>query len=148
MIRAQAAKDALPFAKNMVHDHYLAFFCALRGSLAVHPEPLVRYRIHGSNQTSVLAKVVDRESYLERHMMPFCRRVEELQQRFGLPELETAAQWAAARQKNSQHSLKGAAALWKLRNVNKTTTLFELIALRVPKPLFRWMLRVIQAGKV
>lgn len=148
MIRAQTAKAALPFAVHMVHDHYLAFFCALRGEIAVHPEHLVRYRIHGGNQTSVLAKVVDRESYLERHMMPFCRRVEELQRRFSLPELEIAAQWAAARQENSRHSLKGTAALWKLRNVNKTTTLFELIALRAPKPLFRLMLRVIQTGKI
>ena len=148
MLRAQTAREALPFAKNMVHDHYLAFFCALHGSVAVHPEHLVRYRIHGGNQTGVLAKVVDRESYLERHMMPFCNRVKELQQRFSLPELDTAAQWADARIKNSQHIFKGMLALWKLRNVNKTTTLFELVALRVPKPLFRWMLRAIQAGKI
>ena len=148
LIRSPAARDALPFARNMVHDHYLAFFCALRGSIAVHEEHLVRYRIHGNNQTGVLAKVVDRESYLEHHMMPFCRRVKELQSRFKLPELTMAARWAEARIENSRHHFRGMRLLWKLRNANKTTTLFELVALRVPKPLFRLMLRVIQTGKI
>ena len=148
LIRSNRAREALPFAEHMVHDHYLAFFCALHGRIAVCPEHLVRYRIHGGNQTGVLAHVEDWESYCENHMKPFCNRVEELQRRFSLPELETAAQWARARQKNARRQSGGMSELWRLRAVNPATTLFELVALRFPRPMFRAALRAIRAGKI
>lgn len=148
LIRSGRAKEAIPFAEHMVHDHYLAFFCALHGAIAVCPEHLVRYRIHGSNQTGVLAHVADHKSYCEKYIMPFCARIEELQRRFSLPELGTAAQWAWARQKNARREPRGMRNLWKLRHVNQSITLFELVVLRLPLPLFRAAVHVIQAGKI
>lgn len=148
LVDSCAAKEALPFAKTMVHDHYLAFFCAMRGSIQVCPEHLVRYRIHGNNQTSVLARVKDRASYLEYHMQPFCDRVVELDQRFKLPELQLAEQWAQARMDNAGRKPGGMRRLWKQRSCNVTTSLFELVALRMPEGIFQWMLRQIQAGKI
>jgi len=148
MIRAETAKSALPFARHMVHDHYLAFYCAMRGPIEVSSEHLVRYRIHENNQTGVLAHVTDRKSYIENHMYPFCDRVAELQERFFLPELDKAAQWAQARKKNAARQTGGMKMLWALRHVNQMTTLFELIALRFPEFLFRPVLRWIQTGKM
>ena len=148
LIPREAALTALPFAEHMVHDHYLAFFCALQGAIAVCAEHLVRYRIHGENQTGVLARIETQEEYGEKHLTPFCARVEELRARFSLPELDRAAQWAEARQKNAARRKGGMRKLWKLRSVNKTTTLFELIALRLPPPLFRLALRPIQTGRL
>ena len=148
LIRAARAKQAIPFADSMVHDHYLAFFCALHGSIAVCPERLVHYRIHGGNQTGVLARIGDRASYLEHHLAPFCDRVEELGRRVSMPELDTAAQWAQARVRNARRQPCGMRALWKLRNVNLSTTMFELIVLRLPQCLMRPILGAIQAGKL
>lgn len=148
LIRRKAALAALPFAEHMVHDHYLAFFCALQGAIAVCPEHLVRYRIHNGNQTGVLAQINTPKEYREKHLAPFCERVEELRGRFLLPELDRAAQWAEARQKNAARQNGGIRELWHLRGVNWTTTLFELIALRLPQPLFRLALRPIQIGKL
>lgn len=148
LLRAEMAKYALPFAKSMVHDHYLAFFCALNGPILVSRQNLVCYRIHTNNQTSVLSHVVDKKSYLRYHMEPFCARIRELGQRFSLPELETAAQWAQARQSNAQRRRGGIRALWRYKKVNMSTTLFELVGLRLPGPVFRWLLHQIQAGKI
>ena len=148
MIRAETAKRALPFPRNMIHDHYLAFYCALCGSVEVCSEHLVRYRIHGNNQTGVLAKITDRKSYIENHLLPFCNRVAELQDRFSLPDLDQAAQWAQARKKNAARQAGGIKMLWKLRDVNRTTTVFELVALRFPEFLFRPVLRLIQTGRI
>lgn len=148
LIRRDRAQASLPFAKYMVHDHYLAFFTALEGSIAVSRECLVRYRIHENNQTGILAHIVDRRDYCEKHLALFCARVEELRTRFFLPELEQAVQWAEARQKNAARQTGGMRALWGLRKVNRMTTLFELIALRLPPPLFRLALRSIQIGKL
>ena len=148
LVRAARAKQALPFADSMVHDHYLAFFSALHGSIAVCPDRLVHYRIHGGNQTGVLAHIDDRKSYLEHHLTPFCERVEELGKRVSLPELDVAAQWARARVRNARRQPGGMRALWKLRKVNLTTTMFELIVLRLPQFLMRPILGAIQAGKL
>ena len=148
LVDSGAAKAALPFAKTMVHDHYLAFFCAMRGPILVCPEHLVRYRIHDHNQTSVLAKVQDCESYRLYHMQPFYERIKELSERFQLPELTVAEQWARARMDNAERKHHSMRALWKLRACNQTTTLFELVALRMPNSIFQWMLHQIQRGKV
>jgi len=142
------AKAALPFAEHMVHDHFLAFYCALKGNIAVSREPLILYRIHGNNQTSVLSQITDKQSYIKKHIQPFCERAKELTERFYFPELEIAMQWGEARQKNAARQAGAISKLWKLRRVNPTTTLFELAALRFPSPLFRIALRVIQSGKL
>ena len=60
--RAQAQK-CLPFAKTMVHDHFLALMTSLEGRIAVCHTPLIQYRIHGGNQTGILSGVTDKESY-------------------------------------------------------------------------------------
>lgn len=148
LIRRETARAALPFVRTMVHDHYLAFFCALQGTIAVCPGHLVRYRIHGGNQTGVLTRIETPQEYRERHLVPFCARIDDLQARFSLPELDGAARWAEARQKNAARQKGGMRELWKLRHVNRTTTLFELIALRLPRLLFRWLLRQIQIGRL
>jgi len=148
LILSDMAKKALPFSKNMVHDHYLAFFCSLKGKIQVYPEHLVNYRIHGNNQTGVLARVVDQHSYVEHYMTPFCDRIEELQRRFFLVELDKAAQWTVARRKNASKENGGAKMLWKNRKANIAVTMFELIGLRLPPPMFRMLLRTIQNGKI
>jgi len=148
LIRSVLAKEALPFARHMVHDHYLAFFCAIHGRIEVYPKALIKYRLHGNNQTDVLARVVDQETYCQQHMMPFCKRVDELQQRFSLKELELAGRWVQARKENAKRKPGSAIRLWRLHKVNKTTTLFEVVALRLPPPLFRMAVRMIRAGKI
>lgn len=148
LIRREAAKAALPFAENMVHDHYLAFFCAMGGKIVASREHLVYYRIHSGNQTGVLTGVMNRTEYIKRHLLPFCNRVEELQERFELPELVRAFQWAEARKKNAGREPGGIRELWGQRGMNITTTLFEIVGLRLPQPLFRLALRLIQAGRI
>ena len=148
LIRAEVAREALPFAKSMVHDHYLAFACATRNKLAVCDVPLVRYRLHEDNQTLVLAKIQDKRGYVERHMLPFCQRVEELSARYEVPELRRAAEWAEARRANASRQPGGVRAMLRSGGVNRPTTLFEVVGLRLPGPLFRFALKLIQQGRI
>lgn len=146
LIRSELAKAALPFAESMVHDHYLAWFCAQKHSIAVAKQPLLRYRQHGGNQTGVLASIDTKQKYLDRHLGAFLSRVAELSERAQTKELAQAMEWAQARQDNAQHRRGAVRRLWSLRRVNPTTTLFELIGLRLPDHLFRIAIRIIQAG--
>ena len=63
LVLASEAKLAVPFCPYMVHDHYLALWCAERGHVISLPRQLIDYRIHGGNQTNLLAGVTDKASY-------------------------------------------------------------------------------------
>lgn len=148
LIRREIAQAALPFAGSMVHDHYLAFFCALNHDIAVVDAPLLRYRQHGGNQTGVLAHIETKADYVRYHLMPFCQRVAELSRRFELSELTRAAGWAEARQMNARREPGGMRRLLATGGVNRTTTLFELVMLRIPQPLFHAAVKLIARGKL
>lgn len=55
LVRTETAKKALPFPKEFVHDWWLALYSAAYGKLDVVKQPLIKYRIHGNNQTGVLS---------------------------------------------------------------------------------------------
>ncbi len=143
LVQSRIAKAALPFARSMVHDHYLAWYCAQENEIAVASQPLVYYRQHAGNQTGVLTGIVTKEDYLRVHLGGFAARVEELSQRAESEELRQAAAWARARRDNAARARGAVRRLWALRRVNVTTTLFELIALRLPEPLFRRVIRLL-----
>lgn len=148
LISASTAKEACPFVKYMVHDHYLALFASMHGRIYSVPEPLVRYRIHGNNQTGVLHGITTKEDYAQKHLGLFIARIRELSARFSFPELSLAQQWAAAREENWKGRARGSYRLWKLRRVNPSTSYFELIGRRLPPCLFQRAVKRIQRGKI
>ena len=148
LIRRDIAVSAVPFAKSMVHDHYLAFVCSVAHSIAVAPRPLVRYRIHGGNQTGILAHITTKAEYLERHLLPFCQRVEELRERYPGAVPESAVRWANARMANWNREAGGGMRLFALRGLNRTTSIFELTAPFMPECLFRAAVRLVRGGRI
>ena len=148
LIRSDIAKAAVPFAQSMVHDHYLAWFCAQENEIAVAKQPLLYYRQHAGNQTGVLTNVVTKQDYLHFHLGEFLSRISDLSERSDGEELREAAAWARARCDNAEKKRGAIRRLWAMRHVNTTTTLFEIIGLRLPEPLFRWAIRLIRSGKL
>lgn len=148
MIRSNIAKAAVPFAQSMVHDHYLAWFCAQENEIAVAKQPLLYYRQHKGNQTGVLTNVVTKQDYLRFHLGEFLSRVSDLSERSEGEELREAVAWAQARGDNAARKRGAVRRLWAMHRVNTTTTLFEIIGLRLPEPLFRWAIRLIRSGKL
>lgn len=148
LIRTEIAQAALPFAENMVHDHYLAFYCARTHGIAVADRPLVQYRQHAGNQTGVLAHIRTRADYRERYVRPYCRRIEELEARFPGELAEETIRWARAREANIDRRPGSARSLFALRRYNRAAAWFELIGLRLPEPVFRFAVRLIQRGRL
>ncbi len=140
LIKAEIAKLAMPFCPYMVHDHYLALYAAERGKSISLPDKLIKYRIHGNNQTEMMAGVVDKASYgriridealgkmrwLEQHF-ECCTEVKEVIQQGRL--------WLEARQMNWQGQ-GGAKTVWRYREYGKLTALFEIFAPYLPNYLF------------
>lgn len=144
LVRAETAKAAVPFCPYMVHDHYLALYSAIAGEIVSYSTPLIRYRIHGNNQSGLLAGVRDKASYeklrirvplekflwLERHS-PFREHL-----------LEAIAQrrdWMQARLRN-WHREGGWMTVWKYRRFGPMTAVFELAAPYFPEQLFLWVI--------
>ena len=139
------AVSYLPFPKEAVHDHYVAFRAALDGALDYLPDPQILYRVYGGNQTGVMTGVRTKEDYYRERIQVYSDRVDAFSQ-FApqLPELTAMREFCLARKKNFNRERGGAKALWKLRACNPTTTVFELVALRLPAPLFRLAVHMIQ----
>ncbi len=146
VMERRLALDALPFPDCVVHDHYLAFFAASRGAIDYLEEPQMRYRVYGGNQTGVMTGVKTKGDYLTRRILVFENRINAFCHAAALPALEDARKWAEARRMNFDRRKGGFRALWRLRKFNKVTSLFELFALRLPTPLFRLSIRLIQKG--
>lgn len=146
LIRASVAREALPFLPDMVHDHYLALYCALRGEIRSLKEALVCYRVHSENQTAVLSGVKTKEDYFSARILTFSRRTAEIHQRFPALEMREAIEWAQARLAYYQKKPQAGQMLWELRKENVTTTVFELIALKMPPPIFQCAVKLVQRG--
>lgn len=141
MARAALCKAAVPFCPYMIHDYYLALYCAEHGPMAVAPRNLINYRIHGGNQTSLMMGVVDKESYYQLRIMDFLHRLEWLQEHFDCGEamkreIADGLIWLQAREKNWRHK-GGKLTIWKYRRLDVIPSLYDIFADWFPEPLFK-----------
>lgn len=153
LIRRKTAKDALPFCPYMFHDHYLALFAAIKGKIVSVPQTLIRYRIHGGNQTGLMAGVRDRESYIEVYIRNILRRLVWLQDNLhGLSaELREAIacrlQWVRARERNMT-GRGGKRVIWKYRRLGLRASFFELAAPLLPDKVFMQVINLARSNKL
>ncbi|MEG0614422.1 MAG: glycosyltransferase [Oscillospiraceae bacterium] len=144
------AKSAIPFISNgMVHDHWLAIFASIQGKISVCDEQIMRYRIHGSNQTGVLAGISTKIDYFNKRIEPFLCRINEISGRVdSFEELEKAKIWAEARVHYFKGKFKNIVTLWKLRNLDKKVTYFEILLKFMPNFIFKKVIKSLQTGKI
>ncbi len=144
LLSRERALSYLPFPDGIIHDHYLAYRAACDGAIDYLPEPTMRYRVYGGNQTGVMVGVRTKRDYYETRILVFDRRLAEFSRYADFPELIEARRWGDARRDNFARRKGSFRRLRSLRHVNRATTLFELYALRMPSPLFRLAIRLIQ----
>ena len=138
---ARAAREAVPFCPYMVHDHYLALWCAAKGKIVSLPDRLIRYRIHADNQTPIMAGVTDKDSYLQVRILQLERRLRWLEERFrGCDDLEReikgALEWVAAREANFRGRFSAKGKVWRLRRYSPFVSLFEIVLSGAPEGIF------------
>ncbi len=136
----------LPFPSSVVHDHYIAFRAATEGAIDFLAEPQMKYRVYGGNQTGVMTGVKTKADYFDRRIALFEQRLAAFSAVAEFSELAEAREWVAARIANFNREKGGFRRLWRMRYVNRVTSLFELVVLRLPTPLFRFAIRLVQKG--
>ena len=145
----KTAQAAAPFPSNMVHDHWLAIFSAINGKISVCDKRLMKYRIHGENQTGTLSKINSKKEYYNKRIIPFLKNMKEISER--LPSFKTAKTaflWAKAREKYFNGDFSQIKNLLKYRNLNKAVTAFELLLKFMPGFIFKFIIKKIQSGKI
>jgi len=140
LVNTEAAKASLPFCPYMVCDQHVTLYCADHGKVIAVRAPLIRYRVHGGNQTGVLNAVHDKQSYFKDRIESLGKRFRWLDESFDFSDdtrsvLRDALIWIDGRERNWQHK-GGASALWKYRRFSPITSSFELFAPYMPEKLF------------
>lgn len=146
LVREKAAKAAIPFCPHMVHDHYIALCCASCGEVLSVPNPLIRYRVHGRNQTGLMAGVTDKKSYGAVRIGVPLKKFLWLRENFPyrdelLDAIEGRILWMEARQSNWNGG-GGRKTVWKYRSFSPLSSIFEVTARRMPEPVFMWVIRL------
>ena len=146
LVQSTAVKAAVPFCPHMVHDHYIALSCAAAGEILSLPQPLIRYRIHGGNQTGLMAGVTGRKSYqkmrIDLPLEKFLWLESEFPYRESLKdELKQRRLWMEARQRHWATG-KSKGAVWKYRQFSPISSLFEITMRWLPESAFLWIIQL------
>jgi glycosyltransferase involved in cell wall biosynthesis len=83
MFRASLRDRLLPVHEGWIHDEWIALIAAAFSDLRPIDQPLIRYRIHGSQQVGFRNKLEQRtqgNSPAQRHWMRLAESVKELEQ--------------------------------------------------------------------
>lgn len=149
LVPADLARQAIPFCPYMVHDHYLALYASLHGKIQSVMQPLIRYRIHGNNQTGVLAGVHDKETYYRTRIEEAMHKMQWIDKNFILPEnvdheLEQGMKWLQARSDHFRGIRGKVKTIWQYRQYGPITSLFEIITTIFPESVFMFFIKLKQ----
>lgn len=151
LIKTDVAKRALPFIENMYHDHYLELYASMVGKIVFLDEPLVKYRVHGSNQTGFLKNVECKQDYYMQRICPLVIRFQELLKRKITKEqrriVEKMLVWAENRERYASGNWWNGICMMRGIKFNVSTTVFELLTMQLPEHLWCWILAELKIKK-
>lgn len=133
LVKADIAKNAVPFVEGYVHDQWIAAYAALHGIVYSLPQPLIRYRQHGNNQTGILTGISTKNDYLENricHMERVLKRVEkrltpEQAAQAELPRLQQS--FTAREEYYRKPGLREMAEILRIDEISRASKLLELL---------------------
>lgn len=152
LVRTDFAKRVLPFPQEFVHDWWLAWHAVVDNSIRIVHQPLIKYRIHGNNQTTILAGVTDKASYREKRIKLMAARLQLVEQHFGATrprEMAIFRSYIAARLAWSERvTWHNFWEFFRWRAIDKSTVYFELVFPFMTEGLFSFALGLIRRGTI
>lgn len=153
MMPTDLAKQAIPFCPYMVHDHYLALYASIYGVIRSIAKPLIRYRIHGGNQTGILAGVSDKQSYYQIRIEQSLKKFEWIDNNLYMSielhkTVKQGRKWTEARKKFFEGEKNYIWTIWKYRKFSILPSLFEILAGMLPESIFMMFIHKAQRNQV
>jgi len=153
LVRTQMARNSLPFPKEFVHDWWLGLYISAYGKIKIIKKSLIKYRIHGGNQTGVLSGINCKEDYYHKRVSKEIIRSLVLKKRFSENKYEKLLKefdcFVALRVDYfNNFTLSKFIRLFRLRKFNKSTTYFELFLPFIPEFIFGILIKQIRQGNI
>lgn len=79
LVRTELAVRAYPIPECFYHDWWIAIYVAAYGKIYSLKKSLLRYRIHGNNQTKVVTSLKDKEEYYRNGLNREYKRLKGLE---------------------------------------------------------------------
>lgn len=153
LMPTELAKQATPFCPYMVHDHYLALYASMFGMIQSLDKSLIHYRIHGGNQTGILAGVTNKKSYCQIRIVEPLKKFEWIENNLKMPKklyeiVKQGQQWFEARKKYFEGDKQYIYVIWKYRKFSVLPSLFEILAGMLPESIFMMFIHKAQRNQL
>lgn len=135
IIDSKIAKKAIPFSKVTIHDQWLCIIAGFYGKISFTNKCLVKYRIHGNNQTGSLKGVYTKKDYYKLRVNVLKQRIEEIRICINYIDLGDIDTFCDARIKRNIMKIL------KYSYLNKSEAYFEIIIKYMPNWLFRKLIK-------
>lgn len=113
-------------------DHWLCILASIQGRIAFVNMPLVYYRIHGKNQSGILAGIKNWEDYYEERIIGLYRRVKILHEKGYHYLYQKEIEAITCARKNREIRM-----MWKYRYLCRKEVYFEILIPKMPRSIFR-----------
>ncbi len=148
IVKSEVARKSIPFAKELIHDQWIAIIAALNGKIDFIDDQLVRYRQHSNNQTGILTGIIDKKTYYMNRIDSFINRYNEFAKRLGeyteiTEDLKCGMEWLEARKKYSKRiSIKNLKIMIKYRKYQKVSVILESVMPFIPDFIFKYIIKL------
>lgn len=152
MMRADIAKESLPFVDSLVYDQWLAVYAAVNGRIEVIKETLIKHREHGGNQTGVLQGINTKAEYYRSRIENMSDRTVDYKNRLFKYDniMQTVFDLEKFNNARSRyflnHRYSDLKIMRKYKNFSKEAVMLETLMPFLPERLIRIIFRIIKIG--
>lgn len=149
LFSVEAARKALPFPQMVYHDQWLALYAAFHGGILFVPQMVLSHRLHGRNNSRMLAGIQTREEYYSKKLEKDSGLLAALLHRLDTGTVYVEEQrWICARQAwRQQISWETWKQMMSVRRIRPGIIVFELLLRWLPDCIFSLMIFFVRGLK-
>ncbi len=152
LIKKDMLKKSLPFPEGYYHDWWCALYISAYGKFSIILQPLIKYRIHGSNQTGFLNGIETKKDYYKNKIYNYNLRMVNAKKIFIEENFKSVLipffNYSEARKDYYLNTnYKNLKLLFSMRNMNLRTTIFEIFLPIMPEFLFKYLIKFLKLLK-
>lgn len=149
LIKTSCLKKVIPFPKGYYHDWWIALYISAYGKFSIINKPLIKYRIHGENQSGFLKGINNKEDYYNKWVLNYYNRMLSAKEIFKEERFQKIIMpfyLFAIKRKNYclNHNLRTFKELFRIRKINKKAAYFELFLPLIPDYLFIYFIKLLR----
>lgn len=131
LINSKIAKRAIPFSEVTIHDQWLCIIASFYGKISFVNNALIKYRIHGNNQTGSFKGVYTKKDYYNLRVNTLSQRINEVRKCIHNIDLNDIESFCNARIN------KNVFKILKYSYLDKKEAYFEIVIKYMPNWLFK-----------